>query len=545
MTSRNIGIGALVGGLLTAALTGLSYLAYRLVALPFAPFELFDWMGRVLPGPVITFGIDRMIDTLLFLGVNVADTAKSAEQTIALGQFLVGGIVLGAVYFAVMSARKIRPDLLSGLVAGALFGLPLVGISIAIGPSPVNPVLSIGWLLLIFLGWGAALSLAASRLLPSEREEPAAQPEETLSVEGISRRRFLIRFGTATAAITVIGAGVGTVLAQAERRRQEAALSETEAHNAEGASGKIFPNANDPVTPAPGTRPEYTPLKDFYKVFIRTEPTVIDGSMWMLPITGLVDNPLVLSLDDIQNNYQARDQYATLSCISGRIGTTLISTTQWTGVSVQDILADAQVRPEARYLHITSGDGFYETVDLDLINSDERIMLCYAWDGNPIPVDHGFPLRIWIPDRYGMKQPKWITGIEVTDQYTDGYWVERSWDKVAQVKATSVIDTVAVDAPIEMGDQTLIPIGGIAFSGARGISQVQVRVDGGPWEDAQLRSPLSETTWVIWRYDWPFNAGDHTFEVRCAEGDGTPQIEEVHDAHPSGATGIDSYEATL
>ncbi|MEJ2151043.1 MAG: molybdopterin-dependent oxidoreductase [Chloroflexota bacterium] len=526
MTSRNIGIGALAGGLLTAALTGLSYLAYRLVALPFAPFELFDWMGRVLPGPVITFGIDRMIDTLLLLGVNVADTAKSAEQTIALGQFMVGGIVLGAVYFAVRS-------------------LPLVGISIAIGPSPVNPVLSIGWLLLIFLGWGAALSLACNRLLLHEREEPAAQPEETLSVEALSRRRFLIRFGTATAAITVIGAGVGTVLAQAERRRQEAALSATEAHNAEGAPEMIFPNANDPVTPAPGTRPEYTPLKDFYRVFIRTEPTVIDGSMWMLPITGLVNNPLVLTLDDIQNNYQSRDQYATLSCISGRVGTTLISTTLWTGVSVQDILADAQVRPEARYLHITSGDGFYETVDLDLINSDERIMLCYAWDGNPIPVDHGFPLRIWIPDRYGMKQPKWITGIEVTDQYTDGYWVERSWDKVAQVKATSVIDTVAVDAPITDGDQTLIPVGGIAFAGARGISQVQVRVDGGPWEDAELRSPLSETTWVIWRYDWPFNAGDHTFEVRCAEGDGTSQIEEVHDAHPSGATGIDSYEATL
>jgi DMSO/TMAO reductase YedYZ molybdopterin-dependent catalytic subunit len=545
MTTRNIGIGALVGGLLTAALTGLSYFAYRLVGLPFAPFELFDWMGRVLPGPVITFGIDRMIDTLLLLGVSVADTAKSAEQTIALGQFLVGGVVLGAVYFAVTSARKIRPDLLTGLVAGALFGLPLVAISVAIGPSTLNPILRIAWLLIVFLGWGAALSWACERLLPAEGEAPAAPPDELRTAEQISRRRFLIRFGTATAAITVVGAGAGVLLEQAERRRQQVALGDTEAHNAEGASGMIFPNANDPVMPAPGTRPEYTPLKDFYKVFIRTEPTVIDGDMWMLPITGLVDNPLVLTLDDLRQNYPSRDQYATLSCVSGRIGTTLISTTQWTGVSVQDVLADAQVRPEARYLHITSGDGFYETVDLELINSDERIMLCYAWDGHPLPVDHGFPLRIWIPDRYGMKQPKWITGIEVTDQYTDGYWVERSWDKVAQVKATSVIDTVAVDALIENGDQMLVPIGGIAFAGARGISQVQVRVDGGPWEDARLRAPLSETTWVIWRYDWPFSAGEHTFEVRCAEGDGTPQIEEAHDARPDGATGIHSVEATI
>jgi DMSO/TMAO reductase YedYZ molybdopterin-dependent catalytic subunit len=172
-------------------------------------------------------------------------------------------------------------------------------------------------------------------------------------------------------------------------------------------------------------------------------------------------------------------------------------------------------------------------------------MLCYAWDGHELPIDHGYPLRIWIPDRYGMKQPKWITGIEVTDEYKEGYWVERNWDEVARVKTTSVIDTVAANAIIEDGDQELVPVGGIAFSGARGISKVEVRVDGGPWQEAKLRSPLSETTWVIWRYDWPFEEGEHTFEVRCAEGDGTPQIEEESDNRPSGATGIHSYEATL
>ena len=149
-------------------------------------------------------------------------------------------------------------------------------------------------------------------------------------------------------------------------------------------------------------------------------------------------------------------------------------------MSLQDLLAKAEVRDEARYLFITSGDGFYETVDLDPIASDARIMLCYAWDGNQLPVDHGFPLRIWIPDPYGMKQPKWITAIEVIDEYREGYWVERNWDEVAQVKTNSVIDTVAVDAIIESGLHRLVPIGGIAFSGARGISKVEIRVNGGP-----------------------------------------------------------------
>jgi hypothetical protein len=172
-------------------------------------------------------------------------------------------------------------------------------------------------------------------------------------------------------------------------------------------------------------------------------------------------------------------------------------------------------------------------------------MFCYAWDGNTLPQDHGFPLRIWIPDRFGMKQPKWITALEVTGEYKPGYWVERGWDEIAQVRTTSVIDTVAVDAVIEDGDQIRVPVGGIAWAGDRGISRVEVRVDGGPWQPAELRAPLSETTWVIWRYEWPFQAGHHLFEVRCAEGDGAPQIEEVNEAHPSGSTGIHNREADL
>ena len=131
------------------------------------------------------------------------------------------------------------------------------------------------------------------------------------------------------------------------------------------------------------------------------------------------------------------------------------------------------------------------------------------------------------------------------EEYREGYWVERNWDEIAQVRTTSVIDTVAVDAILETDRQRLVPVGGIAFSGARGISKVEVRVDGGPWEAAQLRAPLSETTWIFWRYEWPFAEGAHTFEVRCVEGDGTPQIEEVHPARPRGSTGIHVEEATL
>ena len=543
MKKLRLSTGLLIGLCLSAPLIAIMYLANVLFALPFVPFDLFDWVSRVLPGPVITFGIDRMIDAFILLNINVADNAKTAERSIALLQFLGIGVVTAAIFYAVLSWRRLKGDTLTGLVLGALFGFPLVAISAAISQSPVSPLPRLAWLTLLFLGWGLALAYSYRRLTGMEAVTPP--PLESAAVEKIGRRQFLIRLGATTASITVIGGGVGAVLAAAERRQLAAALDASMAHQAEGSSEMPFPNANDPVVPVPGTRPEYTPIKDHYKVFLRTEPTVIEGSTYILPITGLVDNPLMLTLDDIRNNYPSRDQYVTLRCISGRIGTTLVSTTLWTGVSLQKILADTGVQDSAYYLYITSGDGFYETLSLDLINQDERILLCYGWDGNTLPVDHGFPLRIWIPDRYGMKQPKWITGIEVVADDEDGYWVTRGWDKIARAKATSVVDTVAVNNIITDGDQRRVPVGGIAYAGARGISKVEVRVDGGPWQEAQLRAPLSETTWVIWRYEWPFQAGDHTFEVRCVDGQGNRQIEEEKSARPDGASGIHSRTATL
>lgn len=544
MKKRAVALGSVAGGLLTAALTGIMYLASQWPGLPFVPFDLFNWVTRVLPGDLVTFGIDAMIDTMLFLGVDVVDTAKSAERASAILQFLAIGVVAGALYFAVMRIRRSNGDSLVGLIAGALLGLPLMAISLAITQSDINPLFSLAWILALFLWWGWLLNLSYTRLAAAHLGEAEMDVEVREAIR-VDRRRFLVQLGASTAAVTVAGAGLGTVLARAEASRREAELLDDMAHEAEVGSVAPFPNANDPVSPVPGTRPEYTPIKDHYKVFLQTEPTYIEGASWVLPITGMVDNPLMLTVDDFRTRWESFDQYVTLRCISGRIGTGLISTTQWTGVSVQDVLADLGVQDGAQYLHIMCGDGFYETVDLDLIRSDRRIMFCYAWDGNTLPQDHGFPLRIWIPDVYGMKQPKWITAIEVTDEYQDGYWVERNWDKEARVKTVSVIDTVAVDHIIEAGDERRVPIGGMAYSGARGISQVQVRVNGGPWQDAQLRAPLSETTWVIWRYEWPFSEGNHLFEVRCAEGDGTPQIEQTTDNRPDGATGIHSIEANL
>jgi DMSO/TMAO reductase YedYZ molybdopterin-dependent catalytic subunit len=330
----------------------------------------------------------------------------------------------------------------------------------------------------------------------------------------------------------------------AEARRREAVMM-AGAEPVPLSATHPLPNVNAAVQPAPGTRPEFTPLERHYRIDINTIPPRIDQQQWRLQVAGLVEKPLTFTLQDLQR-YEPMHQFVTLSCISNPVGGDLIGTTRWTGVSLRRLLPDLRLQPGATHLKIRSADQFFEVVSLDAIKADTRIMLTYAWDGLPLKREHGFPLRIYIPDIHGMKQPKWIESLEATDHWEPGFWVERGWNKVAQMHATSVIDTVAVDITIIGADhRKLVPIGGIAHAGARGISKVEVQVDGGAWEQAVLRTPLSQLTWVIWRYDWPFRSGNHTFTVRCYEGDGTPQIATPSPAEPNGATGLHSRSMML
>lgn len=529
--------GALVGLLLAMPLLALFYVGFALFDLPFVPFDVLDWAARTLPGGVITFGIETMVTliTALQLG-ETSSTAKTAEHIMAIAGLLVTMTLAGAVFFALLRGRKPRGDLLLGAVLGAIIGVPVALISGSVNfISPVNLPARAVWVIGLFAAWGVTLNWAWTRLAA-----PAAAPgPPPAGVTVIDRRTFLVRLGGAAAAVTVIGTGLGSLF---DERSDTERLAAVPAGDAELPPG--LPNAGDPVQPAPGTRLEYTPLADHYRIDISALPPRLDGKTYTLPITGLVDHPLELTLDDIRA-YDSVDQFVTLACISNPIGGDLIGTTRWTGVPMQRILADAGLQDGAGYLRIYGGDGFDETVDLEAIMNDERIMLTYAWDGQPLTEEHGFPLRIYIPDRYGMKQPKWITHIDVVAGYEDGYWVRRGWDEVARMRATSVIDTVAVNAVYEENGMLLVPVGGIAHAGARGIAKVEVQVDDGAWVEAQLRQPLSETTWVIWRYDWPFVEGRHTFAVRCVETSGAPQLADSAPPPPSGATGIHTRSAAV
>jgi hypothetical protein len=232
----------------------------------------------------------------------------------------------------------------------------------------------------------------------------------------------------------------------------------------------------------------------------------------------------------------AVSQAITLECISNLVAGDLIGTSLWTGVRLADVLARAGLRDDARAIHVTAADGFYESVPLADAR-DPRTLLVYAMNHEPLPFEHGFPLRIYIPDRHGMKLPKWITQLSVRDHDGPGYWVDRGWSATAIPHTTSVIDTVG--SSMMLGEAQIVPIGGIAYAGARGISKVEVRVDDGPWQEAKLVAPpLSPLCWVLWRYDWPYRPGRHTFRVRAYDGTGALQEVREQPPHPNGATGL-------
>ena len=527
-----IKIGALTGCLLTAALTAVSYFGWKLLRLPFLPFQAFDWMVRKLPGSIVTFSIDVLVAIIRALSLgSTAEAAKTAEQIIAIAIFIGAGAVIGAAFFVVLR-RWEKSALICGPILGAVFGLAVSLINRGLDrPPEIAPFLAGLWTLALFLLWGTALGWSYDSLSVARE---AAEEDESQSFEQINRRRFLIRMGGMTAGVTVIGA----VLAASVTNRRKAPTGERWSAN------NALPNADAPVQPAPGTRQEFTRLENHYRIDINTLPPAIDEEAWRLKSGGLVEQPLELKLDAIRG-YEPMHQFITLSCISNPVAGDLIGTTRWTGVSLQRILPRLRLKPNATHLKISSADGFWEVIALEIINNDKRVMLAYAWDGVPLLNEHGFPLRIYIPDVYGMKQPKWIESIEATDHWEPGYWVVRGWDREARMEATSVIDTISVGEKITRNGETLVPVGGIAHAGARAISKIEVRVDGGEWHAARLRTPLSALSWVIWRYEMPFQAGEHTLTVRCFDGSGTPQVIEPSPPHPDGATGLHSKRARL
>ncbi len=537
MQRRVVLTGAVIGLAVTLPLTAVMYLGERIAGLPMPAYDFLGGLTRIPQlGGVVTKAIELMVSISSGLpGVATDVAAKTMEHIGAVLFFLVLGAIAGAIFAATRQADRSARS--SGVTLALVAWAITLAVELLIRPAALDQVLAVAiWLGVLYIGWARIIAWALERLYPSG---DAGLPAVSTGAPDMDRRQFLYRFGGAMLAVTVGAWGLGSLFG----RRSSSTTAGKPIDAVPTAASQPTAAANNPSTgafvPAPGTRPEVTANADFYRVDINFTTPSIDEKTWSLAVDGLVNTPLSLTYADIRK-MQPTEQDATLECISNEVGGDLISSTRWTGLKLRDVLTQAGLKPGVVEIRFECADGYTESLPLESA-MDERTLLAYAMNGEALSESHGFPIRLYVPDRYGMKNPKWITRIEAIDQPHDGYWEVRGWNKDAFVKSTSVIDVIAVDSA--QGDS--VPVGGIAFSGAKGISKVEVSVDDGPWQETALKEPLSPLTWRLWRFDWKASTGRHLFKVRTTDGQGTPQIQEPAPIHPSGATGYHSKSADV
>ncbi len=351
------------------------------------------------------------------------------------------------------------------------------------------------------------------------KDEPDVLSVRTTDTAGgMSRREFLSRSMLAAGALAGAGALIQWVSATAAR--------------AGAAAQSLFARIK-------GLPPEITPNDKFYIVSKNPaglDPKV-DAAKWSLEITGLVGKPIKLTYDQIRA-MPSVTRYHTLECISNEVGGDLISNALWKGVRFRDVIAAAGgLNPKAIRFALRAADGYTEGIPVvDAMNADT--MLAYEMNGERLPHGHGFPVRMLTPGLFGMKNPKWVTKIEAVSTHFTGYWQASGWSDEAVVKTTSIL-RVPNERTVAMTPAGEVEMGGVAYSGDRGIQDVEVSPDDGKtWMKAEVKPALNKFTWVLWAAVWkPASPGQYTLKVRTRDGTGLLQTSKEEPTLPDGASG--------
>lgn len=492
--------GFVAGGLATLALVGVLRPAAALTGLAFVPDDLADLLIRLTPGALATAGIEAL-----------GALAKLFVKLAAITAIILLGGGLGAWARDARRANTAATLLLLVLLLLPLLNRPATAAS-ALAPPALLTVLA------LVLLWRAALPFLAQRL-------SAAHPQAPPTVTDRDRRVFLVRAGAVTLTLAVGGTALAELL---ERPADEAALPATLPP-----ASRITPeapfDAGDFVAP-PGVRPRITPQAELYYVASRARDPRVDARTYRLSITGNVAHPRALTLDEIMRRPRVY-QTSTLECISNEVGGPLIGNCRWVGTPLAELLRDVGVGANAQRVALYGADGYVDSISLDDALKPTTLLV-YGVDDQPLTVPHGYPLRLIVPNIFGMKNVKWLERIEVVNGDFQGFWQQRGWSQSAIVLTTSVVDTRQAT---RAGD--LAVIGGIAFAGSRGIQRVEVQIDGGSWQAATLEPAASPLQWRRWRYAWPAAPGRYQVRVRAVDGTGALQSATLAPPHPNGASG--------
>ena len=503
-----------------------------------APRSLYALAGLVagLAGVAVSHAVTMLLTVratpLLGVAEGIIEVTPGplAEVLIGLvGQYdkpiLVVGVTLGLLALAAWAgvlAQRSRGLAVTVFVAmGALAAAAVV-------TRPEATTLDVVPVLAGTVTWLVALPLLLDRLAKHYRD---ARDEVDLHA---ARRRFLVTAGV-TAGLAVFVGAAGQVVG-ASRRGVESARRLL---RLPASRGDVPTGADLDV---PGIEPWRTPNATFYRIDTALVVPSVDPTSWRLRIHGMVDQELVLTYQDLLDR-QLTEAWVTLCCVSNEVGGGLIGNAWWSGVRIADLLQEVGVRPEADAVLQTSEDGWNCGTPLRALTDDRNAMLAIAMNGEPLPVEHGFPVRMVVPGLYGyVSATKWLVDLKVSRfSDFDAYWTSRGWSERGPVKTQSRIDVPRGGAEVVSGT---VRVGGSAWAQHTGIERVEYRLDGGAWAEAELGRVPNVDTWVQWAASLDVLPGEHTLAVRATDRSGEAQTSVRRDVVPDGATGWHTVEFT-
>ena len=440
-----------------------------------------------------------------------------------------GTLVLLAGYAVLIGLVALRRPRLgvAGVVLFGLLGALAALTRPAAGPFDVLPSL---------VGTAAGvLALLALLVRLSQPRDPA-----TPGGGAVDRRRFLVAGGVALGAAVLAGGG-GRLL---QRRFVVAGERADLALPAPASPAPPLPAGADLSRSVPGVTPLITRNRDFYRIDTAiTVPQVRPGD-YRLTLGGMFDAPRTYTLRDLYDRGDLLERDITLTCVSNEVGGDLAGSARWLGVPLGALLRENGIRPESSQLVCRSVDGMTIGAPTRSALDVPDAMLAIGMNGEPLPVEHGFPVRMVIPGLYGyVSACKWLTRIDATtyDAF-DAYWIERQWAAQGPIKVASRIDTPAALSSFRAGRRA---VAGVAWAQTRGIARVEVRIDDEDWADADLAPSADVDLWRPWVLRTEFAPGRHTLTVRATTADGETQPDTRADPFPSGATGWHTVQVTV
>ncbi len=468
---------------------------------------------------------------VIAVGGSVIDATPTPLKEFAVREFgtndkpvLIGSILAVLVLLALATGALAVRTRAVGLAGVAVLGL--VGAAAAVTRPAAQPLDPFPSLVGAVVGAMALIVL----LRPLTGSHPASTDE---------RRRQLLVTGLWVAAGSLATGTVGRLL-NARRTDVSEARAAVDLPAPASAATRVPAGAELAVD---GVSSFVTPNKDFYRVDTALVVPQVSTDGWTLKVHGMVDTEVELTFDELlSRDLVERD--ITLTCVSNEVGGKYAGHARWLGAPLADLLREAGVQPDADMVLSTSTDGMTIGTPTAVVMDGRDALLAVGMNGEPLPAEHGFPVRMVVPGLYGyVSATKWLTDIELTrfDEQTP-YWVERGWARKAPIKTMSRIDTPRPFAKLQPGK---VAVAGVAWAQHRGIDKVEVRVDGGRWSAARLAEVPSTDTWRQWVWEWDATSGSHTLEVRATDSSGATQPAKRATPFPSGATGWHSTAVTV